>query len=148
MSLGCVQDRVLMTFFEDGTAYEYFPGQEPATNVGWLDEGHGYPMGPVPRAFVETLSGLCRVGVLPMRGVHYCDLCTPKRERRSYADLVSTVVQSSAGDYYVGNAEIRVPRSNGVPYAAPNMVIHYVVVHGYCPPEGFIEAVLSLDPSS
>ena len=137
-----------MTFCEDGTAYENLPDEELETNVGWLDEGYRYPVGPVPRASVEALSGLCRVGVLPMRGVHYCNLCAPKRERRSCADLVSTVVQSSAGDYYVGNAEIRVPRSNGVPYAAPNMVIHYVVVHGYCPPEGFIEAVLSLDPSS
>lgn len=131
-----------MTYFEDGTAYEYLSGEGPATNVGWLDEDHLFPTGPVPPAFVEALSELCRVGVLPMRGVHYCNLCVPRHERRSYADLVPTVVRSAGGDYYVGNAEIRVPRSIGVPYAAPNMVIHYVVVHGYRPPDGFIEAVL------
>src|SRR5512143_347802 len=133
-----------MTFFEDGTEYDYNPGEGPAVNVGWLDEDHAFPTGSVPPAFVEALSELCRAGVLPMRGVHFCNLCVPRRERRSYADLVPTVVRSAAGDYHVGNAEIRVPRAGGIPYAAPNMVIHYVVVHGYRPPDAFVEAVLRL----
>lgn len=131
-----------MTHFEDGSSYEYQSQEGPATNIGWLDAAHEYPKGPVPPEFVAFLSELCRAGVLHMRGWHMCNLCVPDKERRSYSDLVPTLVQAEGGDYSVGHAEIRVSGSEGVVYAAPDMVIHYVVVHGYCPPDGFIEAVL------
>ena len=142
MPLGRVQEGVLVTHFEDGTPYEYQPQEGAATNVGWLDAANAYPQGPVPPEFIAVLTELCRSGVLRMRGWHMCNLCVPDGERRSYSDLVPTLVQSETGNYSVGDAEIRVPGLEGVVYAAPDMVIHYVVVHGYRPPDGFIEAVL------
>ena len=142
MPVGRVQEGVLVTHFEDGSPYEYQPQEGPATNVGWLDAAHEYSKGPVSPEFVRLLSELCRAGVLHMRGWHMCNLCVPDEERRSYSDLVPTLVKAEGGDYSVGHAEIRVPGLGGVMYAAPDMVIHYVVVHGYRPPDGFIEAVL------
>jgi hypothetical protein len=43
----------------------------------------------------------------------------------------------------MGNGEIRVRDADGIWYAAPRLVIHYVVEHNYCPPQAFIEAVLN-----
>jgi hypothetical protein len=34
----------------------------------------------------------------------------------------------------VGGAEIRVTGRDGIRYAAPDMIIHYVEAHGYRPP--------------
>jgi hypothetical protein len=45
----------------------------------------------------------------------------------------------------MGNGEIRVAGSDGVVYVAPVLVAHYVEVHSYRPPEGFIRAVVSTD---
>ena len=47
------------------------------------------------------------------------------------------------------NDELRVLGSDGVIYAAPAMLRHYITVHHYRPPEQFIQAVLhGLRPSS
>ncbi|MEV7677989.1 hypothetical protein AB0O64_05415 [Streptomyces sp. NPDC088341] len=42
--------------------------------------------------------------------------------------------------YRLGNAEIRVVSDAGELYVAPNLVLHYIVDHGYRPPDEFIEA--------
>jgi hypothetical protein len=44
----------------------------------------------------------------------------------------------------VGNGEIRVSGKDGIVYAAPTLVCHYIQAHGYFPPEEFIEAVRRL----
>jgi hypothetical protein len=42
-----------------------------------------------------------------------------------------------------GNGEIRVIATAGATtYVAPVLVLHYVVAHGYLPPQEFIDAVL------
>jgi hypothetical protein len=40
-----------------------------------------------------------------------------------------------------GNGEIRVKGLHGLTYVAPVMVHHYVTVHGYCPPQEFLDAI-------
>jgi hypothetical protein len=60
------------------------------------------------------------------RGRYECDFCTGKEKPGS-------------------SAEVRVPGKNGRVYAAPHMIHHYVVAHGYLPPEEFIQAVLACD---
>lgn len=57
------------------------------------------------------------------RGFHTCEFCGGREKA-------------------VGNAEIRVP-GEGRMYAAPSLVHHYVVAHGYKPPEEFIAAVMA-----
>jgi hypothetical protein len=41
-----------------------------------------------------------------------------------------------------GNSEIRVAAANGITYVAPVLVLHYVIAHGYLPPQEFIDAVI------
>lgn len=40
----------------------------------------------------------------------------------------------------VGNGEIRVG-SDGITYAAPVLIVHYIKDHGYLPPAQFLEAI-------
>jgi hypothetical protein len=51
-------------------------------------------------------------------------------------------VESPTGPFVVGGAEIRVTSKEGVRYAAPDMIIHYVEMHRYRPPGSFVRAVL------
>ncbi len=128
-----------MTYFEDGTPYRFLPNEDQALNVGWLDGSREFPHGPVPAEFVAVLSRRCRDTVLHTRGWHYCNLCVPDDDRRSPSDFVKTVVHRDDGDLILGRAEIRVAGLDGVVFAAPDMVIHYVVDHGYRQPEEFID---------
>lgn len=57
----------------------------------------------------------------------------------------SNVVQDPEGDLLVGGAEIRVRAKDGVVYAAPDMIVHYVLAHRYLPPAAFVEAVIAID---
>jgi hypothetical protein len=43
-------------------------------------------------------------------------------------------------EVWLGSAEIRVQGADGTLYAAPNLVIHYMTAHHYCPPEEFCRA--------
>ncbi len=38
-----------------------------------------------------------------------------------------------------GNGEIRITAASGTTYVAPVLILHYVVAHGYLPPQEFIE---------
>lgn len=110
-----------MAFFTDLSSHTYTPtcGFE-VVNVGWLDEGNAFVVGPTPRDFMDALRQLCERPIHLHRGVHACWFC-----RR-----------------HSGNGQIRVPDDNGIWYAAPTLIYHYVADHQYLPPAEFIEAVL------
>ncbi|WP_157068849.1 hypothetical protein [Sandaracinus amylolyticus] len=145
-----------MTWFEDLTPYSYFeimpigwsetgpPGSrpehlfghggderctysDPEVNVGWLDAAHPVPTArPSPR-FVALLTTMCESDehrLHQTRGHHGCPFC----------DLRSPVA----------SAEIRV-QGDGVVYAAPTLIAHYVAHHSYAPPQAFVDAVLRSD---
>ncbi|MGW6796868.1 DUF7919 family protein [Streptomyces chartreusis] len=96
-------------------------------NVGWLEAGKPYSTGPVSTAFVEKLQAVQQVQWMNVcLGVHECDLC-------------------SEAEAPEGNGEIRIPGEVGVAYAAPFLLAHYITVHGYRPPQVFIDAVLAVD---
>lgn len=122
-----------MPYFPDLTPYRYFGGERrPLVNVGWLARGHDFPTGPIDERFVD---GLVRCALHPVRlamGLHRCDLCADgPRDIEAYGRRVP-----------LGNGEIRAAW-NGVEYAAPTLVVHYVSEHGYAPPDGFLRAVLA-----
>jgi hypothetical protein len=104
-------------------------------NVGWLDAGnavpgesetdHAYCTGPTTLEFQDALGKLCERPQFLHRGVHLCGFC-----RRLLRDMA-------------GNGQIRVPGQQGLWYAAPALVHHYVLCHGYLPPKAFMEAVLA-----
>lgn len=119
-----------MAFFADMSPHTYSPtrGLE-VLNVGWLDLGQPFPVGPTSQQFQDALIELCRHPIILPRGFHLCWFC-----RRS-------------GQDQAGNGQIRVLSPKGVWYAAPTLVYHYVSAHQYSPPTDFVESVLSPDAS-
>ncbi len=116
-------ERRTVAFFPDLSPYTYFPGETDTVNIGWLDRSEPFPTGETSGQFQDKLGRLISEPVMQTRGFHRCPFCR-------------------GGDRPRGSAEIRVKgwRKN---YAAPVLIHHYVVAHGYKPPEEFIEAVLA-----
>jgi hypothetical protein len=117
---------LVMAFFEDLTPYTYLHPEEErdrTVNVGWLHRQHHFPTGETGAAFQAKLLKLCQRRVKRTRGFHPCDFCKGRNKPH-------------------GSAEIRV-LGEGRVFAAPELVYHYVVAHGYKPPDEFIAAVLA-----
>ncbi|MFF4548595.1 hypothetical protein [Streptomyces sp. NPDC001435] len=117
------------TFGDRGSFYElWYRPEYMRLNVGWLEVGKPYSTGLVPTGFVEKLQAVQQVQRMNVcLGVHECDLCP------------------EAGEALEGNGEIRIPGEIGIAYAAPFLITHYITVHGYRPPQVFIDAVLDVD---
>jgi hypothetical protein len=135
-----------MTYFADSSPYAYLPREltsdetdDDAVNVGWLEATEPFTVGCVEPEFVDRLTELCREGVNRTRGFHRCSLCL---QRAPSEPAEPTSVRSSAGDYLVGGAEIRVRGQDGALYAAPDMIVHYVTTHRYRPPDDFVAGVM------
>ena len=125
-----------MTWFEDLTPYAYMRGEPtdpPTLNVGWLAAGHQFARGEVPASFVARLRELVvHARTRQTRGFHECELCAEQNPQASY----------DSHNPRLSSAEIRAVGSDGVRYAAPTLIVHYITEHGYAPPASFIEAVL------
>lgn len=123
-----------MAYYPDLSPYEY-SGLEPSTvNVGWLSKEHKYSQGDVPDAFVKRLLFFCWRLIHPTLGFHRCPFC--------HKPTFGVLVCQGEEELQLGSAEIRVIGKNGIIYAAPNLIYHYVREHHYCPPDEFIQAVL------
>lgn len=132
-----------MTYFPDGSPYSYMETKEDPSvlNIGWLDGGHPYTTGTIPRELRDKLARLCRQGIRRTRGFHRCDLC-PQADPSQPPQ--PTVVRDEAGEFLVGSAEIRIGSSSRITFASPDMVIHYVEEHAYKPPDAFLDALRTL----
>jgi len=123
-------------YYPDLSPYQSaFAETDPSqVNIGWLDGEHPYTQGTSPDGFVDRLWDFCREFVDQTRGAHLCELCSEP----------TFGVRMLRGDeeLWFGTAEIRVFGLDGTTYAAPNLIYHYVVDHGYLPPEAFVRAVL------
>lgn len=147
-------------FYEDLSPYAYweedvfsdsldsfrFVNFRPAygrLNVGWLESGHPWARGHVPEEFVARLLAIIKTQqVNEMMGHHECDLCsTPLPDRHPWY-----VPRPGQRHPAAGTGEIRVPGIPGTTFAAPALIAHYVVDHGYLPPQPFLDAVLDFDP--
>src|SRR5262245_31665094 len=115
-----------MTYFADLTPYVYgLLEPEPGVlNIGWLDGAYPFCRGPTSSEFGEALCRLVERPILLHRGFHVCDFC-PHDGREIYPSR--------------GNGQIRVLGRNGIWYAAPTMVHHYVATHEYQPPPEFVD---------
>jgi hypothetical protein len=131
-------------YFEDLSPYCYLMklGLDNVLNVGWLDASHPFDNGDRSFSFASTLRAVVAephenadVHVNRMRGVHPCNLCgeenLPIRDHRGLR-------------YNLGMSEIWIP-GDGLWYAAPSMVLHYVEAHRYLPPREFVLAVERFD---
>ncbi|MEY2395403.1 MAG: hypothetical protein QOF94_1748 [Acidobacteriaceae bacterium] len=132
-----------LTYFADLSPYGYQVVEtrfnERWLNVGWIDPSAPFSKGPVEHDVFERLFRLCEKPVNRCRGFHHClygSLESPPS--RCSIPARSTL---GPGTLVVGNGEIRVPGQNGIVYAAPTLICHYVQRHGYCPPAEFLEAL-------
>ena len=120
-----------MTFFEDLTLYRYVE-PEPSKNVGWLDGKHAFTTGDMDPVLIGRLTKLTRYSVRSARGVFFCEIC-----------ISPSTVSHLIGDELcaLGTAEIRVFGNDGSSYAAPNLLVHYILEHNYKPPDEFLTAL-------
>jgi hypothetical protein len=107
-------------FYPDLTPYTYQAGVG-ALNVGWLARHKPYPKGIVSDEFLVKLKALVKKPINLMRGSHKCEFCDHNISR--------------------GNGELHIAYE-GITYAAPVLIAHYVEAHYYKPPDKFIRAVL------
>jgi hypothetical protein len=121
-----------MAYLEDLSENTEFGGPESGVlNVGWLEKGQPFHTGETSDRFQTALNELCNdKSIHHYLGHHVCEFCPDASWRDPYF-------------HEMGNGEIRVRDADGTWYVAPRLVIHYVEKHRYCPPEGFISAVLN-----
>src|ERR1043166_4385868 len=118
-----------MVYFADLTEYNYLPydSESPAYNIGWLDPAHEFQRWRAPTEFCQLLLYLTiTANVHPTRGWHSFEFCAVERD---------------GGDDRRSSYEIRVVGEDGQVFLAPALIHHYVVAHGYRPPDVFVEAV-------
>jgi hypothetical protein len=135
-----------MTYFPDHSPYGYghrlYPG---VVHIGWLDNVHPYPKGDVDARLIEKMKALASDPVELYRGKHICELCLVP------PDLVKTNLPNRAvldpncsWARWVGqrssNGEIRVS-GEGMVFAAPVLIVHYIEAHNYSPSAEFLKAV-------
>lgn len=116
-----------MSWFADLAPLTVFGGDVSTSlrAVGWLAADLPYSTGRVDRLVFEKLSELLSDAWEPFAsaGVHPCELCQFKPEKSSVRNLF-------------------VP-GKGVIYVCPELILHYINAHRYCPPVQFCEAVLA-----
>jgi len=113
----------------------YLFDRDPDTRkVGWLDAGHAYPKAVPSEELLDALWQFVKAPVCQTRGFHECELC-----------VRSQAVEAERGGErrLLGTAEIRTYGANGVLYAAPTLIYHYVAKHHYQPPDEFVQAAIT-----
>jgi len=111
-------------YYKDLTPYDYgFTNYKNALNIGWLERGYEFQVGDFPekQEVIEKLKLKKRENLY--RGAHSCEFCD-RYERES------------------GNGEYIVMWNKKV-YSAPTLIIHYIEIHNYKPPQEFIDAVIN-----
>jgi hypothetical protein len=126
-----------VTYFPDLAPCEYFSFFEAdkVRAIGWLDGTHSFSTGPADRDLLLRLVVLAESPWEPvmLMGYHTCELCIQP-------DTHMTPVVFEGRRLHVGVHNLFVP-GYGVIYAAPSMILHYILAHGYRPPDEFAEAV-------
>lgn len=129
-----------MAYYPDLDRCDYFDignDELDVLAVGWLAAGRPFSQGPVLPRLVVRLYDLIETIWDPVRfrGRHDCGLCVARP---------MTMRDGHGREVGVGWTNLFVPALDGGQlFAAPSLVLHYVVDHGYCPPESFQTAVMA-----
>ncbi len=123
-----------MAYFKDLSDYVYATGAiRPGTKaVGWLAQGHAFPTKAPDDNTLDALWLYCSISVAQTRGIHSCEFC-PIGTARCF--------ERNGQRLSLGTSEIRVFSQDGGIYAAPTLIYHYIGVHQYKPPDGFLQAL-------
>jgi len=100
-----------MTFYADLSPCGYFEADVDFMAIGWLEADHGFTKGPVSDEFRMALANFIPFSRWFFCGLHQCSLCH---------------------DAYGGVGGF-VPSENRL-FAFPELLAHYVEIHGYQPP--------------
>jgi hypothetical protein len=142
-----------MTYIPDLSEYNYARSAfyRPVTKaVGWLSREHRFETASPADDLLDLIWQYCKFAVARMRGYHICELCpTSLWAARDLASTLEGLRESdrlrlarrNGEELLLGSAEIRVFGRDGVIYAAPNLIYHYVAVHHYKAPDEFLDAV-------
>lgn len=133
-----------MTYFPDLTPCTYFGEGELATAfiaVAWLERGHEYARGSVAGAVFRRLADFRAHVWQPFIscGFHNCDLCedSPRlKEWRKDGHRQGTMDHGG-----LSCTNLYVPSGRKI-YVAPEMILHYVKIHEYRPPDQFCDALM------
>jgi hypothetical protein len=139
-----------MAWYQDLSTYQYLGSKYLGSsllmlNVGWLEQGRAFNTGLVPPELTIRLRKLAQRPANLCKGKHICDLCDMPDDAKPIDDpsidrFLDWIKERS------GNGEIHVRSAAGKVYSAPVLIVHYVEVHGYCPPKEFVDAVLEAEP--
>jgi len=124
-----------MSYFKDLTPYSYHSGMfyRPNTlSIGWLALGQSFTTKLPSEELLALTWSFCKISVAQMRGIHKCEFC-------STDDWF--IAERNGERLLLGTSETRVFSPNGIVYAAPTLIYHYISVHNYCPPEEFLVAM-------
>ena len=124
-----------MPVYPDLSEYSYVPGLPPMLNVGWLGSESDFRRGPVATDVVDALIVLASDLHNIMRGLQDCAFCEVESPVRMPAPV-------PRGWVSLGTGELHIPSSSGIIFAAPSLVIHYIVDHEYVPPQSFLHAAI------
>lgn len=118
-----------MTWYADDVECDMY-GAEFAPyirSIGWLDHSQVFTTGITPESVGHALKELLGKSYLAITnpGVHICNLC-------QYAGAI-------------GSKSLLIP-GHGFLYLCPDLILHYINVHWYKPPEEFCQAVLDCPP--
>jgi hypothetical protein len=118
-----------MTFYQDLEPIDYFPINRDVVMlaVGWLGKEFKFQTGKVSWQFYNKLCEFVENPWQPFlsSGFHFCELC------QFYGSRYTAT----------GSSNLFVPFNNVI-YVAPELIVHYINVHHYQPPEIFIDAVM------
>ena len=134
-----------MTYCQDLTPCTYGHHSElpPHVAVGWLEPPFEFPRGPVKRAIRDRLEALFRGrwSYLHTFGSHACRFCVQAAGISS-----PTLADRGMGDLPRGSTNILIP-GRDVAYVVPELIVHYIDEHRYCPPSAFARAVTVCPPA-
>lgn len=124
-----------MTWFKDFTVCDYFSRESWLCRliaVGWIERGKYFEKGVVRAEVVEKLKLLQMefFEALPeyrFRGLHACSIC-------AMTDPARAMLDGSRVNLFIPH--------RGFVFVAPGRIDHYMEIHGYQPPESFINSVL------
>lgn len=113
--------------------------------VGWLEPDQPYTTGKVDQEFLDALAAMLSDPwrVFTFRGLHDCQCRQfPRKPKGFRSSDYDGRVESGNLTARSGFLNLFVPGKRCV-YVAPELIMHYIRVHEYCPPKKFQEAVLA-----
>ena len=124
-------------YYPDLTPYCYIrrTASPKLLNIGWLGIEAPFPKKKASEELLDALFEKCQDRVNQTRGRHRCEFC-------AVPATSGVEVWRKGKRTTLGSAEIRVNGKDGITYAAPDLIYHYVIEHDYDPPPDFVEALL------